>query len=231
MAKRTIHDTDKPMIGISTTNHENAQAYIAAIERSGGEPRLIMPINGLSDQNWPAGIEGLLLCGSEEPYSNANLQRTDRHPSQRSLLEMALKSDMPTLCIGTGMHSLNLTLGGKTTRDVIGHGTHKSNDNSDSSYHRIYISPGSKLAAIVGSGGFVRVNSRHQQGLKEAQKSPQLMASAYSLEDGVIEALESPKHRFVVAVQFHPERILEIPPHFERLFQSLVHLSKITKGQ
>ena len=225
MSKRTVHDPNRPIIGISTTSNEKAQAYIEAIERSGGEPRLIMPINCLSDQNWPAGIEGLLLCDSQEPYADGDFQMSDRSQSQASLLKMALKSDMPTLCVGSGMHSLNLVLGGKASRDVIGHGTDKSDDNSNSSYHRIYISPGSKLAAIVGSGGFVRVNSRHQQGLMEAQKSPRLIASAYSLEDGVIEAMESPEHRFVVAVQFHPERLLETPPHFERLFLSLVQFS------
>jgi putative glutamine amidotransferase len=58
--------------------------------------------------------------------------------------------------------------------------------------------------------------------MREAQKSPLLMASAYSLEDGVIEALESPNHRWVIGVQFHPERRMELPPHFDRLFQSLV---------
>ncbi|MCH7653041.1 MAG: gamma-glutamyl-gamma-aminobutyrate hydrolase family protein, partial [Chloroflexi bacterium] len=84
------------------------------------------------------------------------------------------------------------------------------------------ISPGSKLAAVVGSGGFVRVNSRHHQGIKEPQKSSELLASAYSLEDGYIEALESPGHRWVIGVQFHPERRMEVPPHFDRLFQSLV---------
>ena len=49
-----------------------------------------------------------------------------------------------------------------------------------------------------------------------------LMASAYALEDGVIEALESPGHRWIIGVQFQPERRMEIPPHFDRLFQSLV---------
>jgi putative glutamine amidotransferase len=57
--------------------------------------------------------------------------------------------------------------------------------------------------------------------MHEAQKSPLLMASAYSLEDGLIEALESPNHRWVIGVQFHPERRMELPPHFDRLFQSL----------
>ena len=95
-------------------------------------------------------------------------------------------------------------------------------DEVQSSYHRIFIAPGSKLAATVGSGGFVRVNSRHRRGVTEAQRSPSLMASAYSLEDGVIEALEVPHHRWVVGVQFQPERRGELPPHFDRLFEALV---------
>ena len=91
-----------------------------------------------------------------------------------------------------------------------------------SSYHRIFISPGSKLAAVVGSGGFVRVNSRHELGQGDSRRSPRLLASAYSLEDGVIEALESPEHRWVIGVQFQPELRGEVPPHFDRLFQSLI---------
>ena len=91
-----------------------------------------------------------------------------------------------------------------------------------SSYHRIYIAPGSKLAAVVGAGGFVRVNSRHSRGVTEAQKSPRLLAAAYSIDDGMIEALESPDHDWVIGVQFRPELRREIPPQFDRLFQGLV---------
>ena len=68
----------------------------------------------------------------------------------------------------------------------------------------------------------MRVNSRHSNGIREAQKSSWLLASAYSLEDGVIEALESSRHRWIIGVQFRPERRMEVPPHFDRLFQSLL---------
>ena len=81
----------------------------------------------------------------------------------------------------------------------------------------------------MGSGGFVRVNSRHSRGLKEAHKSALLITSAYSLEDGVVEALESPAHRWVLGVQFNPERRGEIPPHFDRLFQH--HVDRATRRQ
>ena len=83
---------------------------------------------------------------------------------------------------------------------------------------------------MVGSGGFVRVNSRHSNGIREAQKSSWLLASAYSLEDGIIEALESSRHRWVIGVQFRPERRMEVPPHFDRLFQSLLERARGAHG-
>jgi gamma-glutamyl-gamma-aminobutyrate hydrolase PuuD len=48
------------------------------------------------------------------------------------------------------------------------------------------------------------------------------------MEDGVIEALESPEHDWVLGVQFHPERRGELPPHFDKLFETLVRRAKST---
>lgn len=168
-----------------------------------------------------------------------------------ALIRAALDDDMPILAVGVGMLALNAALGGKPPKpahahaairaasggnaanDSGGNGDGDSNGGSDnggngddsgvgaSARHQIYIAPGSRLAAVVGSGGFVSVNSRHARAVSEAQKSPRLIASAYALDDGVIEALESPRHRWVIGVQFQPERRMELPPHFHRLFQSL----------
>ena len=86
--------------------------------------------------------------------------------------------------------------------------------------HQIYLSPGSKSAAIIGMAGFFRVNSRHHQGLREAQRSPKLMTSAYGVEDGLVEGLESPNHRWVIGLQCHPERQDEVPRIFANLFEA-----------
>lgn len=137
-------------------------------------------------------------------------------------LEEAIERDMPVLGVGDGMIALNAAFGGAPPTGVDGHDVEREDGEPVSAYHRIYIAPGSKLAAIVGSGGFVRVNSRHAAGLREGRKSPRLLASAYGLDDGVVEALESPEHDWVIAVQFNPERRMELPPHFDRLFQGLV---------
>lgn len=189
------------MIGVVAAPGTDASAWARAIERHGGRPRSIPP----DCKTGPGSVAGLLLCGGNW-----------------AMLETALSADLPILGVAEGMQALNLGLGGKPGADVVGHAAVRHEGRCDSSFHRIYISPGSKLAAVVGSGGFVRVNSRHSAGIREAQKGPSLAASAYSLEDGVIEALESPDHAWVIAVQFHPERRREIPPHFDRLFQALV---------
>ena len=68
----------------------------------------------------------------------------------------------------------------------------------------------------------MRLNSIHHQGLREAQKAPDLLAIAYSLDDGLIEGLESPAHDWVIGVQCHPEREKEVPSSFRRLFQAFM---------
>ncbi len=201
---------DRPAIAIVVRPAADAQEVADAVERSGGTPQLVPP-SGHPSISDVVDAGGIVVGGSDE-----------EHPYAVELVAAARGAGLPVLCIGSGMQALNTASGGSTV-DLPGHGPA---DEQVSSYHRIYIAPGSRLAAIVGSGGFVRVNSRHRGGLKEAQKSPALMASAYSLEDGVIEGLESPDHRWIIGVQFHPERRLELPPHFGRLFDSLVEQSR-----
>ena len=139
----------------------------------------------------------------------------------RTIILTALQKNIPLLFLGDGFQILNNVLeGGELAPTPVHSATIKGNENR-SEYHRIFIPPGSKLAAIIGSGGIVRVNSRHNHGLKESQRSQHLLTSGYSLDDGIIEALESPNHHWVIAVQFNPEIRGEIPPHFDRLFQSI----------
>ena len=198
-------ESEKPKIGINAENDENAMLLARLVERSGGCALPISPGAGPT-QDLISAIGGLLAG----------------HGGDAHIIRAALEADVPVLCTGQGMHALNLAMGGSLAGDLSGHDIDAHADEVQSSYHRIFIAPGSKLAKTVGSGGIVRVNSRHRSGVREAQRSPSLMASAYSLEDGVIEALEVPHHRWVIGVQFQPERRGELPPHFDRLFEALV---------
>jgi putative glutamine amidotransferase len=205
-----------PTIGVAASPAAHARAYVDAVERSGGIPISPALTSDMSISEALERADGIVVGGPDGDCE---------HPDAVRLITAARDAGLPLLCIGSGMQALNAASGGSTV-DLPGHAPADQGGEQVSSYHRIYIAPGSKLAATVGSGGFVRVNSRHRTGVREAQKSPALMASAYSLEDGVIEALESPDHRWIIGVQFHPERRLELPPHFGKLFDSLVEWSR-----
>jgi gamma-glutamyl-gamma-aminobutyrate hydrolase PuuD len=183
-----------------------------------------------------SSVDGLLFTGgpdvdpqyygeSRDPKAGKHSPRRDRW--ELALLKAALERDMPVLAICRGMQLLNVAFGGRLIQDLPGHRLEKQNGNRDSAYHPIYISPGSKLAAILGAGGFVRVNSRHHQGLREPQKATALMASAYALDDGLIEALESLNHDWVIGVQWHNETEEEMPKHFGNLFQALIERAEM----
>lgn len=168
-----------------------------------------------SDELEITSFDALVVCGERSADE-----------AQTALLRSTLEAGLPVLCVGGGLHALNLAAGGGPARRIEGHSAGGGEPEPESLYHRIFISPGSKLAAVVGSGGFVRVNSRHRTGIREADKARKLTASAYGLDDGVIEALESVDDRWTIGVQFHPERRGELPPHFDRLFQSLVERAR-----
>ena len=224
--------SSKPLVAVTIGAVDaHLDPYLDALERAGAEPWTLSPDMRVASDEVLAHVGALVLTDGEDVKTSPSQEDTcgeDRYNDARDEMELglvraALDDDLPIYGIGRGMVVLNLAMGGGLIGRLDGHSSGAlSSEGDEPRYHHIYISPGSKLAAVVGSGGFVRVNSHHRQGVREAQKSSLLMASAYSLDDGLIEALESPTHRWVIAVQFNPERRMEVPPHFDRLFQSLV---------
>ncbi len=231
----------KPLIGITESESEYMAPFIDVIERSNGEPFPIYPDANINVKETIEKLDGLLIGGGPDihpseygeeidPKASVSSQ-IDRDSMELPLLKTGLKLDMPILCVCRGMQALNVVMGGKLIQDLgtkyPGHG-YSLNERGDktTSRHRIFIAPGTKLASAVGSGGIVRVNSWHHQGISSAEQSSKLLASAYSLNDGLIEGLESPNHSWVLGVQFHPEFRGELPPHFEKLFTTLVTHSK-----
>ena len=190
-------------------NGHNPEPSIRAVELAGGQTKVITSAEVNRDSL--AGSGGLLLADDALHEGNA--------PAGLRLLQEALSRDMPVLATGAGMHLLNAFFGGQPAHGVNGHQDHGS---TETVRHQIYLSPGSKVAAIIGSAGMFRVNSRHGLGLREAQRAERLMTIAYQLDDGVIEGLESKEHSWVIAVQFLPERADEVPAGFGNLFLGLV---------
>ena len=221
-----------PLIVVTATDEASARPYQDAVERRGGRVRLALP--GAAPEELIMGATALMLTGGEDvdpalysqaPDPNAKLElNRPRDDLEMLLLGQALERDLPVLAICRGMQLLNVAFGGTLLQEIPGH---RETESGEPAHHLVYLSPGCKLAAILGSGGFMRLNSLHRQGLREAQKAPRLLATAYSVDDGIIEGLESPAHDWVIGLQFRPEREKEVPRSFDRLFQAFVERAEL----
>ena len=220
-------------VAITSCDAKNARRYVEVMESVGALVKLILPeTHGHQpSEDLMGDVGGLMLTGGpdvapsrygEEPNPDAGLQIDQPLDElELRLLGYALDRDMPVLAICRGMQLLNVTFGGKLVQDLPHHRAETVNGRAESAYHQIYLAPGAKASAIVGAAGIFKVNSRHHQGLTEAQRAPRLMTTAYSVEDGLVEGLESPEHSWVIGLQCHPERQKEVPRIFANLFSGL----------
>ena len=217
-------------VAITSVDPRNAHRYVQVMEPLGAEIRLLLPddagsrptevlMEGVGGLLLPGGpdIDPLLYGASPDPTAGLDVCRPLDDLDLR-LLNYALEQDMPVLAICRGMQVMNVAFGGQLIQDLPGHRAEQQDGKWVSKIHLTYLSPGSKAAAVIGSAGFFRLNSRHHQGLREAQRSPRLMATAYDVEDGLVEGLESPEHSWVIGLQCHPERQDEVPRIFANLF-------------
>ena len=91
---------------------------------------------------------------------------------QLSLISLALERDLPVLGVCRGMQLLNVAFGGTLLPDIPRHCSQGEDTEATCTKHSIYLSPGSKLAAVLGMGGFFNVNSYHQDGLRSPTGPP-----------------------------------------------------------
>jgi putative glutamine amidotransferase len=78
---------------------------------------------------------------------------------------------------------------------------------------------GTLLRRITGVDS-LEVNSAHHQAVKTA--GPGLVIDAIA-EDGVVEGIEAPRHRFCLGVQWHPE--FEISEADRQIFRAFIEVS------
>lgn len=204
--------------------------YLAAMAKHAVGTRLLTPKDFPGVAAAMHGVTGLLLCGGVDVHPKYYGQEIDpaahvecwpeRDEMELALLRDALSRDVPVLAICRGMQVLNVAFGGSLIQDLPGHGPGGGEKHDEPVMHQIYVSPGSRLGAVIGGGGVYRVNSWHHQGLKERHRAPGLLACAYHPQDGIVEGLESTRHRWVLGVQCHPEREREVPKALVRLFDS-----------
>jgi putative glutamine amidotransferase len=213
------------------------EQYLAAIRGAGAEPIAVFPGDVA-----PEEFDGLCLTGGgdidPERYDTDNVASTEidvaRDATELALLDRALARDLPVLGICRGFQLINIHLGGSLEQHHLGHapkyppeGAAVADDpaGTEAIHHVVTAEPGSKLAAACGDEAFV-VNSSHHQVVTPDRLATDLLATARVGE--LIEALESPAHRWVVAVQWHPERVAQVGAAATRIFDAFVAAVKRT---
>ncbi len=213
----------------------SARLYADAVQMAGGEP---VPV-GAGDPI-PEEYDGLLLTGGVDIHPRYYGQAIDesvqatltideaRDAMEIPLVSHALEADLPTLCICRGIQTLNVAAGGTLWQDVSLAGVDPTAHDQDGRLepwecaHDAVVDPGTLLAEMLGDGA-VGVNTFHHQAVCEVAPGFRVTARA---PDGIIEAIESAQHRFVVGVQWHPERLVMHHARHRRPFARLVETAR-----
>ena len=154
----------------------------------------------------------------------------------RDLLELMIIREVfrqrkPLLAICRGQQILNVAFEGDLFVDIAtqapGALCHDRTDRKDKLVHKVALTPGSILTKIAGNRT-LGVNSSHHQAVRRV--AAPLRVTAVS-PDGIIEALEladgeANRLPYLLAVQFHPERLFDRHREHLELFRSFIRACK-----
>tara|TARA_B100001094_G_C18056179_1_gene732596 strand:- start:376 stop:1089 length:714 start_codon:yes stop_codon:yes gene_type:complete len=160
--------------------------------------------------------DGIILTGGEDinplEYNNtSNLKvcgdiNYKRDTLERKLFDFALENKTPLIGVCRGMQMMNVASGGTLYGDIPTEiGTKVIHRNNGEVYHEIALCDTSTLIFPIETDT-IMVNSWHHQGLKIIPNHLRVIARSF---DGLPEAIvmDISIHPFMIAVQFHPERL------------------------
>lgn len=176
----------------------------------------------------PDDFDAMCISGGEDvdpaKYGEANVASkaisAERDALELDLIEKARERDVPILGVCRGFQVLNVAFGGSLVQHIDGH---QVDESTPVIPHRIRPAAGSLLAQVTSSREQV-VNSRHHQAVTPDRLASGLVTTVEV--DGLVEAFEAPAHRWVVGVQWHPERTSEVDPAAVRIFSAFVRAAE-----
>lgn len=243
----------KPLIGVTVSeirDKEDAQrvpqgepkqtemtlglAYMRAVERAGGLPVALPPLESGNIDRLLEHLSGLLLTGGPDldpgcygAKPHPELGPTDKKVDafELALCEGAERRGLPILGICRGAQVLNVARRGSLHQhlpDLVNDIQHRQVESGDRTTHEVRVAPDSSLAQTTG-GGPVQVNSFHHQAIDRLGFDLRAVAWA---KDGVIEAIEDDRADFVLGVQWHAETLVGEAEQLA-LFERLVNAARV----
>ena len=212
----------RPLIGVTAYMELNQSRYMVSranmqsIYEAGGMPVLLPYVTDEQELKQIVNrVDGLYLTGGddidptlfgEEPHPKLGTIIPERDRAEVVLTKKMLEKDKPILAVCRGSQILNIAAGGDMYQDIytqidkplLQHAQYAPREHGS---HFVYVTKGSLLHGISEQEVF-RINSIHHQANRNVPSTYRVSGKA---SDGIIEALESRSHRFVLGLQWHPE--------------------------
>jgi putative glutamine amidotransferase len=228
------------IIAVSVSDKEKSKGkdspYFKALLAAGALPEEIQLVTAGASNFRADDFDGILLGGGEDvdptlyeeekKYENVKINRK-RDDFELKLLDRARESQLPVFGICRGTQLINVKFGGTLYQDLdrdaeVEFDHKQEGERSDATHNVTLTEPESLLGESF--HGQCKVNSFHHQGIKRVGRG--LKVTAYS-EDGLVEAVEAAVgFHYLVAVQWHPEEIVEQPEQKKMLQQFLERCRK-----
>lgn len=176
-------------------------------------------------------VDGIVLSGGydvnpyhygEEPTALLEEIHPERDAYELQAIKFADELKKPLLGICRGMQILNVAYGGTLYQD-ISHAPgervkHRQKAKRFEPTHTVDVVEGTMLHEIVDTPTLA-TNSFHHQAIREL--APGFVVNAQA-RDGVIEGIEMPGDRFMLALQWHPEMMAPTDPSMQALFKYFI---------
>jgi putative glutamine amidotransferase len=179
--------------------------------------------------HYPDAVAGVVIGGGDDVDprhyglsgdAGANYD-PERDALELEIFNLAFESRVPVLGICRGAQLMNIARGGNLHQDLRPLRRLTPNRNTVFRIKEALLEPGSRIEQIVGSPS-IRVNSLHNQAVNEIGEPFRLAARD---RDGFVQAIEHPRHEFMLGVQWHPEYLPYASRH-RRLFAAFASAVK-----
>ena len=233
---------DQPRIGVTRWEDvpdEVRDRYWARVVESGGE---VVDLNEATVERLAdlvPSLDGLVLTGGidvdpaaygAERHLKVKETAPGRDAMELDALMRSLDRDIPVLAICRGHQLLNVGFGGSLIQHIDS-GEHRADFRTEgypSRWHSVRLEAPSRLAGLFDATTF-EIKSRHHQAVDAASLGRGLRPVGFSDDHGheLIEGVESDQHRWVVGVQWHPERpethVEGFAERMRLLFDAFIH--------